>query len=182
MINTVRDVSESFVDLINKYRRPGESNSRFGERMGLKSHKIIRDWEKGQVPKIESLEKIKDKLALPKEEYDDLFYSVYKFIPQQVTRNKNTGKYDTIDKIDYARNLPPNYFLKQIIAFKDAQETEREFARRIGVTDQEWLEGLASKNKPKTITTRRLLNIIKTLDPRGKRNLVNILVNILSDE
>ena len=166
----------SFAEIINKYRRPGESNSKFGLRMGL-NHKIFRDWEKGQVPKVDTLIKLREFLGLTKEEYDELFYAVYKFLPLDVTINNNTGKYDKTNKINYARNLPENYFLKRIIVFKDAQETEREFARRLGLTDQEWLDCMAYPAIPKTLTVPRLLKIIKILDPRGKRNLVNLLAD-----
>ena len=166
--------SESFAEIINKYRHPGESNAGFGRRMGL-NHKIFRDWEKGQVPKVDTLIKIREFLGLSKNQYDELFFAVYKFIPQEVTINKNTGKQEKRNKINYAHNLPSNYFLKRFIAFKDAQETEREFARRIGITDREWLEMMAKPTIPQSITVPRLLKMIKILDPRGKRNLASLL-------
>lgn len=103
------------------------------------NHKIFQDWKNGAIPKVDSLIKLREFLGLSKEEHDELFYLVYKFIPQEIKINRNTRKHDKTNAIRYARNLPSNYFLTQVIAFKDAQETEREFARRIGITDQAWL-------------------------------------------
>jgi hypothetical protein len=164
----------SFIDILNKYRDPGESNTKFGHRMGL-NHKIFRDWEKGQVPKVDTLIKLREFLELSKDEYDELFYSVYKFIPQEITLSKNTGKQEETHKKKYARNLPPNYFLKRLVALKENQETESEFARRIGLTDEVWFQGMSSPEIPKSLTTRRLLEILRILDPTGRKKIVDLL-------
>ena len=165
---------EAFVDILNKYRLPGESNSRFGRRMGF-SHKIFQEWKKGSIPKVDSLVKLREFLGLSKEEYNELFYSVYKFIPQEIKLNKNTRKHDKTGAIRYARSLPDNYFLKRLIAFKDRNETEREFARRLGLTDEVWLQGMSSPEIPKNLTTRHLLEILRILDPTGRKKVVDLL-------
>jgi len=166
-------LENSFVELLNKYRREGESHSSFGRRMGF-SHKIFQEWQKGSIPKVDSLRKIREKLSLSKKEYDELFYSVYKIIPQEITRNKNKGQYDILNNIIYARNLPDNYLAKRLLAFKDENETEREFARRLGLPDEIWDGMLETPTLPKGMTADMLLRIIVTLDPRGTRNLTKV--------
>jgi hypothetical protein len=142
--------------------------------MGL-NHKIFRDWEKGQIPKVDTLIKIREFLGLSKEEYNELFYSVYKFIPQEVKLNNNTRKHDKTNAIKYARSLPDNYFLKRLISLKDTHETEREFAHRLGLTDEIWLQGMSSPDIPKDLTSKLILEIMIKLDPTGKKKIVNIL-------
>jgi len=166
-------LKESFTDLLNKYRREGESHSSFGRRMGF-SHKVFQEWQRGSTPKIDSLKKIREKLGLTKDEYDELFYSVYNCTVNDVVKNDNTGHYDIIQHIVYARSLSDNYLLKRLVAFKDGNEDEREFARRLGIPDEVWEEGLKTPY-PGNFSAELLFKVIHTLDPHGRRNVANAL-------
>lgn len=125
----------SFINILNNYKFKGEPKTSFARRMGFKSHKIIQDWAKGQKPRPESLEQIRERLAISDEDYEEMWDLAYGLV---VKKRDNTLKEDKRNKIIYASELPSNYLAKRLVELRDENETEREFIERVGIPSDVW--------------------------------------------
>lgn len=160
--------NKTFAELLNQYRRPGESNSHFGRRMGF-NHKIYQEWTKGSVPAIKSLFKLRETLGLSQREYDELVYAAHGFVTRQ---KDNKTDYAKTDEIISASQLPEKYLARRLIGLKDMNETEREFVERIGLSKEIWAEWL--KVEAPEYSTDQMLNIVKACLPMAEGRILAV--------
>lgn len=124
-----------WLQILNKYRKPNESNRSLAKRIGL-NHGIITSWEKGDVPKIGIINKIKDKLQLTDRDYSDIVWLTNRVLVAPTASTRKKIEEELLD----AANLPPNHVCALLLAKKPKNQSAQRYISSLGFSVDRWIE------------------------------------------
>ena len=159
-----------WLQILDRYRNDNESNRSFAKRIGL-NHGIITSWEKGDTPKINIVNQIRDKLQLSDKDYSDIMWLTNRVLvaASALTRKKIE------DELLDAENLPKDHVCALLLAKKPGKQPVQRYISSIGFSVERWIE-LARDINPK-LTLEELHRLLHSpvfeSDPAALLELIN---------
>lgn len=163
-MNYARNIQQlPWLQILDKYRLPGEKNRPFAKRMGL-NHGIITSWTKGDTPSVNIINKIKDKLQLSDKDYSNIMWLTNKVLVAGSSEVKKKIQNEMLN----AQDLPPNHLCAILLSKKPEKQSVRAYVQSLGFPVERWIEMIQDRSPQ--LTPQELFKLLHSPACEGDIN------------
>ena len=129
-----------WLEILEKYRTLNESDREFAKRIGL-NHGILGGWRHGKLPKVETINKIRDKIGIDDKDYSYILWLCYGIL----TAGDSATKRKIVEEMLTPTNLQEDHICALLLSKKAKNKKIREFITELGLSVDRWMELIQQK-------------------------------------